>query len=108
VGLPVIDEFRESYGEDGTIFGLPGWRNHLEIVRAHNEQQTVNEFDDIVFYLPDQEAAEGAIRQLQARGVEPTPIQHPYWDDWGGITFSDPDGRKIIYVSWMYGPQLEQ
>lgn len=24
VGLPVIDEFAGSYGEDGTIFGRPG------------------------------------------------------------------------------------
>ena len=107
VGLPVIDEFRESYGEDGTIFGLPGWRSHLEIVRAHDEQQAVNEFDDIVFYLPDQGAVAAATRQLQSHGVQPAPTQHPYWEDWGGITFTDPDGRKVIYVSWVYGPQLK-
>lgn len=107
VGLPVIDEFRESYGEDGTIFGLPGWRNHLEIVRAHDPQRAVNEFDDIVFYFPDQGAADGAIGRLRARGVEPTSIQHPYWQDWGGVTFADPDGRKLIFVSWVYGPQLD-
>jgi catechol 2,3-dioxygenase-like lactoylglutathione lyase family enzyme len=104
VGLPVIDEFRDSYGEDGTIFGLPGWPNHLEIVRSHDGRISVNEFDDIVFYLPDAGAVEDATRKLRANGVEPAPVQHPYWKDWGGTTFLDPDGRKIIYVSWIYGP----
>lgn len=106
VGLPVIDEFRDSYGEDGTIFGLPGWRNHLEIVRSHDGHPVVNEFDDIVFYLPDARAVEEATRRLDANGVHPASSQHPYWEDWGGTTFLDPDGRKVIYVPWVYGPGL--
>jgi hypothetical protein len=106
VGLPVIDEFRESYGEDGTIFGLPGWPNHLEIVRARDDPAVAHTFDDIVFYLPDDAAVEEATRALRAHGVDPSRTQHPYWDDWGGTTFLDPDGRKVIYVSWVYGPHL--
>jgi catechol 2,3-dioxygenase-like lactoylglutathione lyase family enzyme len=104
VGLPVIDEFRDSYGEDGTIFGLPRWPNHLEIVRSHGGATSVHDFDDIVFYLPDERAVEDATRLLRANGVHPTPTQHPYWEEWGGTTFHDPDGRKVIYVSWVYGP----
>jgi catechol 2,3-dioxygenase-like lactoylglutathione lyase family enzyme len=103
VGLRVIDEFRDSYGEDGTIFGLPGWPHHLEIVRSHGAT-SANEFDDIVFYLADEQAVADATRQLRANGLEPAPTQHPYWDEWGGTTFHDPDGRKVIYVSWIYGP----
>jgi hypothetical protein len=34
VGLPVLETFHASYGEDGTIFGLPDSATHLEIVRA--------------------------------------------------------------------------
>ena len=34
VGLEVIEEFRDSYSEDGTIFGLPDSSVHLEIVRS--------------------------------------------------------------------------
>jgi catechol 2,3-dioxygenase-like lactoylglutathione lyase family enzyme len=106
VGLHVIDEFQDSYGEDGTIFGLPSWPNHLEIVRSHGDGGTVNAFDQIVFYLPDGQAVEDAIRRLRAGGVEPAATQHPYWDDWGGVTFVDPDERGVIFVSWVYGPQL--
>jgi hypothetical protein len=32
--LPVLETFQASYGEDGTIFGLPDSSTHLEIVRA--------------------------------------------------------------------------
>jgi hypothetical protein len=34
VGLPVLDSFAASYGEDGTIFGLPDTSVQLEIVRS--------------------------------------------------------------------------
>ena len=106
VGLEVIDEFQGSYGEDGTIFGLPQWPHHLEVVRSHEPTTSIDPFDEIVFYLPDEGAVEEATRALRANGVHPTPTQHPYWDDWGGTTFLDPDGRKIVYVRWVYGPHL--
>jgi len=102
----VIDEFRDSYGEDGTIFGLPSWPNHLEVVRSAGDPSAPPTFDDIVFYLADEAAVEKATRALRAHGVQPAPTQHPYWDDWGGTTFVDPDGRKVVYVSWVYGPHL--
>jgi hypothetical protein len=34
VGLPLIAQFTASFGEDGTMFALPGLRTHLEIARA--------------------------------------------------------------------------
>ena len=61
IGLPVIDEFRDSYGEDGTIFGLPSWPNHLEVVRSHGEAGPIDPFDQMVFYLPDEAAIEAAL-----------------------------------------------
>ena len=106
VGLPVIDEFHDSYGENGTIFGLPGWHNHLELVRSSHRATETPDFDDIVIYLPDDAAVEEATRRLRDNKVDPATAQHPYWDDWGGTTFVDPDGRKIIYVNWVYGPHL--
>ena len=106
VGLPVIDEFQNSYGEDGTIFGLPSWPNHLEIVRSHGDEGSIDAFDQLVFYLPDEQAVEDATRRLGEVGIQPAAAQHPYWDDWGGVTFLDPDGRGVIFVSWIYGPQL--
>jgi catechol 2,3-dioxygenase-like lactoylglutathione lyase family enzyme len=103
VGLPVIDEFRGSYGEDGTIFGLPGSSTHLEVVRATDTTSSIDPFDQLVFYVQDQAAVEDATRNLVAHGVRPVPDQHRYWAENGGITFRDPDGRGIIYASWVYG-----
>jgi catechol 2,3-dioxygenase-like lactoylglutathione lyase family enzyme len=106
VGLRVIDEFQDSYGEDGTIFGLPSWPTHLEVVRARSEVGSIDPFDQIVFYLPGEAAVVDATRELLAHGVNPLDSQHPYWDDNGGITFLDPDGRTVVYVSWVYGRAL--
>lgn len=103
VGLPVIGEFRDSYGEDGTIFGLPDATTHLEIVRSHDATQSVGEFDQFVLYLPDQAAVEDATEKLRTTGVRPEPEQHPYWADNGGTTFRDPDGRGIVYAAWVFG-----
>jgi catechol 2,3-dioxygenase-like lactoylglutathione lyase family enzyme len=103
VGLRVVDEFRGSYGEDGTIFGLPGTETHLEIVRTLPPGPVVDAFDQLVFYLPDQDAVDDATKRLLAGGVRPEADQHPYWDENGGVTFHDPDGRGVIYVSWVYG-----
>jgi catechol 2,3-dioxygenase-like lactoylglutathione lyase family enzyme len=103
VGLRVVDEFRGSFGEDGTIFGLPGTETHLEIVRAPPPGPVVDAFDQLVFYLPDQDAVDDATKKLLAGGVRPEADQHPYWDENGGVTFHDPDGRGVIYVSWVYG-----
>jgi catechol 2,3-dioxygenase-like lactoylglutathione lyase family enzyme len=103
VGLRVVDEFRGSYGEDGTIFGLPGTETHLEIVRTRPPGPVIDAFDQLVFYLPDQAAVDAATAKLLAGGVRPEADQHPYWDENGGVTFRDPDGRGVIYVSWVYG-----
>jgi catechol 2,3-dioxygenase-like lactoylglutathione lyase family enzyme len=103
VGLQVVDEFRGSYGEDGTIFGLPGTETHLEIVRAQPPGPAIDAFDQLVFYLPDQNAVDDATEKLLAGSVRPEPDQHPYWDANGGVTFRDPDGRGVIFVSWVYG-----
>ena len=103
VGLPVIDEFHGSYGEDGTIFGMPGTETHLEIVRAPPPGPSIDAFDQLVLYLPDQAAVDDATRTLLAHGFRPAAEQHPYWEENGGVTFHDPDGRGLIYVSWVYG-----
>ena len=103
VGLPILGECGGSYGEDGTIFGLPAVATHLEIVRSHDATQSVDEFDQLVLYLRDQAAVDDATEKLLANGVRPEPEQHPYWEENGGTTFRDPDGRGIIFVSWVFG-----
>jgi hypothetical protein len=40
--------------------------------------------------------------RMAAAGLEPTS-QHPYWQANGGVTYQDPDGREVVFVSWVYG-----
>jgi catechol 2,3-dioxygenase-like lactoylglutathione lyase family enzyme len=103
VGLPVIAEFRDSYGEDGAIFGLPSTPTHLEVVRSREPATPIDEFDQLVFYLHDEAAVVAATKNLLSHGVQPVDDQHPYWQDNGGITFRDPDGRGVVYASWVFG-----
>jgi catechol 2,3-dioxygenase-like lactoylglutathione lyase family enzyme len=103
VGLPVIDSFRASFGEDGTIFGLPGAPTHLEVVRSDGVETAVDRFDQIVFYLDDETALTRAIEPLLRAGVVPDAAPHPYWRANGGVVFHDPDGRGVIYAPWVYG-----
>jgi ubiquinone/menaquinone biosynthesis C-methylase UbiE len=44
----------------------------------------------------------GVVARLAAAGIEPTS-QHRYWEANGGVTYRDPDGRQVVFVSWVYG-----
>jgi hypothetical protein len=52
--------------------------------------------------LPDAAAQEHLVARMAAAGLEPAP-QHPYWQANGGVTYRDPDGREVVFVSWVYG-----
>jgi hypothetical protein len=102
VGLPVLESFEGSYGEDGTIFGLPDSSVHLEIVRSTEPANQVDRIDTLVFYLPDSAAQERLVARMAAAGLKPGS-RHPYWQAHGGVTYRDPDGREVVFVSWVYG-----
>ena len=72
VGLPVLESFAASYGEDGTIFGLPDTSVQLEIVRSTEPVVRADRIDMLVFYLPDAAAQERLTARMAAAGVEPT------------------------------------
>jgi hypothetical protein len=101
IGLPVLETFQDSYGLDGTILGLPGGPVHLEIVRSPDGQDPVPGLDQLVFYLPDAPAQERVMARLAAAGIHPV-AQIDYWQANGGVTYQDPDGREVVFASWIY------
>jgi hypothetical protein len=103
IGLPVLETFQASYGLDGTILGLPGGQAHLEIVRWAHAPRPAHGLDQLVFYLPDAEARERVEARLAAAAIQPI-AQIDYWQDNGGITYQDPDGREVVFASWIYHP----
>ena len=107
LGLPVIGEFADSFGEDGTIFGLPDTRTQLEIVRARGGVRTTDPLDMLVLYLHGEAAVAAATAPLRSAGVPTDPTPHPYWVARGGIVHLDPDGRRVVFAPWVYGEEPE-
>jgi len=103
IGLPVLETFHDSYGLDGTILGLPAGQVHLEIVRAGQASYPGGGLDQLVFYLPDAASWEWMQARLAAAGAHPVP-QIDYWQANGGVTYQDPDGREVVFASWIYVP----
>src|SRR5690242_1041383 len=90
VALPLVDEFHASFGEDGTIFGLPDTRVQLEIVRAHHGA-VEGTFDQLVLYLDGPAAVHAATARLRQAG-RPNAEPHAYWAANGAVVYRDPDG----------------
>ena len=107
LGLPVVGEFADSFGEDGTIFGLPDTRVQLEVVRGHGAVTAPDPLDMLVFYLPGAAAVAAATAPLRTAGVPTDPTPHPYWVARGGIVHVDPDGRRVVFAPWVYGAEPE-
>jgi catechol 2,3-dioxygenase-like lactoylglutathione lyase family enzyme len=101
IGLPVLETFHASYGLDGTILGLPGSPVHLEIVRLTDPQPLPRGLDQLVFYLPDAAARDRMTARMAAAGIDPVG-QIDYWQAHGGVTYQDPDGREVVFASWIY------
>ena len=101
IGLPVLETFHDSYGLDGTILGLPGSAVHLEIVRLAEPASPQRGLDQLVFYLPDAATQEQVRERLAAAGIDPV-AQIDYWQANGGMTYQDPDGREVVFASWIY------
>ena len=107
LGLPVVGDFTDSFGEEGTIFGLPDTRIQLEIVRARGAVVAADPLDMLVFYLPGAAAVADATVPLRTGGAPRDPAPHPYWVARGGVVHLDPDGRRVVFAPWIYGDEPE-
>jgi catechol 2,3-dioxygenase-like lactoylglutathione lyase family enzyme len=101
VGLPLYEQFEGSYGDSGSVFGLPSSEFTFEVVQG-TEPTPPSHYDSLCLYFPDEDAKQAAISRLKAAGVEPVE-QHPYWDATGGVTYRDPDGRQVVFAPFVYG-----
>jgi GNAT superfamily N-acetyltransferase len=107
VGLPIVGDFAGSFGDDGTIFGLPDTRTQLEIVRAHNADEPTGSVDQLVLYLSDPAAVARATKTLRQQGFTPDSSPPAYWAANGAVIFDDPDGRGVVFAPWVYGRDPE-
>jgi catechol 2,3-dioxygenase-like lactoylglutathione lyase family enzyme len=107
IRLPVVDQFTGSFGEDGTIFGLPDTGVQLEIVRAGSPDDRPGSFDQFVLYLDSQADVATATSPLRAAGLTPLPRPHPYWAARGAVVYRDPDGREVVFAPWVFGRDPE-
>jgi hypothetical protein len=60
-----------------------------------------------LFYLADEPSQQDVMARLAAHGLQPAPTQHPYWQANGGVTYHDPDGRGVVFASWVYGRDIQ-
>ena len=97
VGLPVIESFAGSYGEDGTIFGPPAphaARGRPGPATGHRPDQ----FHQLLFHLADPAAGNGrhrtAARSRARSRLRPAPVRGRQTDP----VYLDPGGRAIAYA----------
>jgi catechol 2,3-dioxygenase-like lactoylglutathione lyase family enzyme len=103
VGLPIVGSFAGSFGEDGTIFGLPDVATQMEIVRAHEPEGPRGSADQLVLYLDDAAAVDAATEPLRRHGLSPREAPPAYWAASGAVIFDDPDGHGVVFAPWVYG-----
>ncbi|MGH7053116.1 MAG: VOC family protein [Stellaceae bacterium] len=97
LGLTVLYRFENHEDFDGVMLGQKGAPYHLEFTRAHGHSAgRAPTLDNLlVFYLPDREEWEAAVRSMQNAGFQSVIAFNPYWDR-TGATFEDPDGYRIV------------
>jgi hypothetical protein len=103
IGLQVLETFRDSYGLDGTILACQAarftWRSFAWRSRCPRRADWTSWCSSC-----RPAAAQEQVRErLAAAGVHPV-AQIAYWEVNGGITYQDPDGREVVFASWVYVP----
>lgn len=97
LGLAVLCRFEDHDGFDGVMLGREGAPYHFEFThaRGHRAGRAPTTENLLVFYFPDANEWEAAVRRMRDAGFEPVPASNPYWDR-HGRTFEDPDGYRVV------------
>ena len=99
IGLDILASFEDHDGVDGVMLGLAGMPYHLEFTRqrGHAAGRAPTLDNLLVFYLPDMNDWNAAIKRMTDAGYRAVTSFNPYWDR-HGQTFEDPDGYLITYA----------
>lgn len=97
LGLQELFRFDNHDGFDGVMLGQPGDAHHFEFTHAHNHDAGRAPTADnlVVFYIPDRDGWEAAVRRMKDHGYATVPSFNPYWDR-QGVTFEDCDGYRVV------------
>ena len=97
LGFEQLGSFADHDGFDGVMIGLPGADYHLEFTNqpGHTVGRAPNQESLLVFYLPDRQEWEAAVKRMETAGYSPVVSLNPYWDR-HGRTFEDPDGYRVV------------
>ncbi|WP_433665820.1 GNAT family N-acetyltransferase [Nocardia sp. CA-136227] len=98
VGLTQLFAFSDHAGYSGFVFGLPGPRAQLELVRRDDAPAPppVDPEDAVVLYLRG--GFEALRERLADHGVAEVIPDNPYWVAAGAFAVLDPEGWMLIVV----------
>lgn len=105
LGFEVLYQFTDHDGFDGVMLGHKDAAYHLEFTRktGHASGKAPTQENLLVFYLPDQEVWQRAVKRLEDRGNKPISSFNPYWDQ-NLKTFEDPDGYRVVLQNTSWPP----
>jgi catechol 2,3-dioxygenase-like lactoylglutathione lyase family enzyme len=97
LGFALLYRFEDHDGFDGIMLGHEQAPYHFEFTRArgHVTGRAPTRDNLLVFYFPDAEDWQSAVRKMREAGFEPVSAFNPYWDR-EGVTFEDPDGYRVV------------
>jgi catechol 2,3-dioxygenase-like lactoylglutathione lyase family enzyme len=97
LGFEVLYQFTDHDGFDRVMLGHNDAAYHLEFThkRGHPSGKPPTQENLLVFYLPDGEVWQRAIKRLEDHGYKAIGSFNPYWDR-NGKTFEDPDGYRVL------------
>jgi len=97
LGLTLLYRFEDHDGFDGIMLGHEAAPYHFEFTqsRGHTAGRAPTADNLLVFYFPEPQAWQDAIKRMRAAGFSPVPAFNPYWDR-NGLTFEDPDGYRVV------------
>jgi catechol 2,3-dioxygenase-like lactoylglutathione lyase family enzyme len=105
LGLEILGSFEDHDGFDGVILGLAGTSYHLEFTRTrgHAAGRAPTLDNLLVFYFPDVNEWNAAIKRMTDAGYRAVTSFNPYWDR-HGRTFADPDGYRVVLQRGSWPP----